>query len=135
MRKGFTLIECMIAGAILVLVTTAFMKALSVINRVEHENAQYMEADAILWDAIAETFTNDYQHLRSIYSVLPDGQSNLTVCVKNESLVKGGQIVLRADLHIAFDGECIRAWIDWGNGKYSLTNEVMRSEYARRKEE
>lgn len=57
----------MVSGAILALVVTAFMRALSVINRVEHENAQYMEADAIVWDAIALNFNTNYAALKAEY--------------------------------------------------------------------
>lgn len=114
MRKGFTLVECMIAGAILVLVVTTFMQALAVINRVECENAQYLEADAIVWDAIAETFNKDYQGIAK-------GK------VERSSAVCG----FPAQLTVSFDGSYISSWIEW-NGQM-LSNEVMRSEYARRR--
>lgn len=112
MRKGFTLVECMVAGAILALVTTSFMKALSVINRVENENAQYMEADAIVWDVIAESFNREYKEI-------PKEEREYVTSVRGHA----------ADLHVSFDGELISAWIEW-NGQM-LSNAVTRSAYAR----
>ena len=124
MRKGFTLIECMVAGAILVLVVTAFMRALSVINRVEHENAQYLEADAIVWDAIAANFNRDYDDLKADYRVNGSWQVR-SFAVTN--------LQHQATLSVAFDGCRISAWIDW-NGQ-TLSNSVLRSQYARRRDE
>ena len=105
----------MVSGAILALVVTAFMRALSVINRVEHENAQYMEADAIVWDAIAETFNKDYQGIAK-------GK------VERSSAVCG----FPAQLTVSFDGTYISSWIEW-NGLL-VSNSVIRSQYARRRD-
>ena len=124
MRKGFTLIECMVAGAILVLVTTAFMRALSVINRVEHENAQYMEADAIVWDAIALNFNTNYAALKSEYW----GKDRWEVRRFDTT-----NLQFAATLSVAFDGSGISAWLEW-NGQ-TLSNRVTRSAYDRWKED
>lgn len=113
----------MVAGAILALVVTAFMRALSVINRVEHENAQYMEADAIVWDAIAADFNRDYQALKGAYwkgGKWQPRQFDATVCQ------------FPADLSVAFDGSRLSAWIEW-NGLL-VSNSVIRSQYARRRD-
>ena len=115
MRKGFTLVECMVAGAILVLVVTAFMQALAVINRVEHENAQYMEADAIVWDAIAESFNRKFEEIDRATI-----ERETTVCE------------FPARLFVSFDGSNIVSWIEWNN--QVLSNEVMRSACARKRE-
>ena len=124
MRKGFTLVECMIAGAILTLVVTAFMRALSVINRVEHENAQYLEADAIVWDAIAANFNRDYDDLKADYRV--DGHWQ----VRRFDVTN---LQHDATLSVTFDGQRISSWIEW-NGQ-TLSNSVLRSQYARRRDE
>ena len=124
MRKGFTLIECMVAGAILVLVTTAFMRALSVINRVEHENAQYMEADAIVWDAIARNFNTNCAALKAEYR---EGDHWRTRRFDTTNLQ------FAATLSVTFDGSGVSAWLEW-NGQM-LSNRVTRSEYDRWKEE
>ena len=114
MHRGFTLVECMIAGAILALVVTTFMKALAVINRVEFENAQYLEADAIVWDAIAETFNMEFKDIP-----------------KDERVMMTSVRGFPAELHVSFDGSVISSWIKWNEGRQVLSNEVMRSTYAR----
>ena len=124
MRRGFTLIECMVAGTILVLVVTAFMKALSVINRVEHENAQYMEADAIVWDAIALNFNTNYAALKSEY--WENGQWR----VKRFDTTT---LQFAATLSVTFGGSGVSAWLEW-NGQM-LSNRVTRSAYDRWKED
>lgn len=127
MRKGFTLIECMIAGAVLVLVVTTFMMALSVINRVEHENAQFMEADAILWDALAREFNREYEDLSQRNGWEKDVQvcsfpATLTVDYEALSTNNPTWILISAE-------------IKWRDDKHSLSNVVLRSKYARRGED
>lgn len=51
MRKGFTLVECMVAGAILSLSALILVRGVGVANRVAHENAEVLVAEAIAWDA------------------------------------------------------------------------------------
>lgn len=127
MRKGFTLIECMIAGAVLVLVVTTFMMALSVINRVEHENAQFMEADAILWDALAREFNREYEDL----SQRNGWEKDVQVCSFPATLTVDYE-ALSTNNH---EWILISAEIKWRDDKHSLSNVVLRSEYARRGED
>ena len=124
MRKGFTLVECMVAGAMLALVVTAFMKAISVINRVEHENAQYMEADAIVWDAIALNFNTNYAALKREYW----GDDHWLVRRFDTT-----NLQFAATLSVTFDGSGISAWLEW-NGQL-LSNRVTRSAYDRKGED
>lgn len=137
MRKGFTLIECMIAGAVLVLVVTTFMMALSVINRVEHENAQFMEADAILWDALAREFNREYEDLyRECEENKDSSQRNgwekdVQVCSFPATLTVDYE-ALSTNNH---EWILISAEIKWRDDKHSLSNVVLRSEYARRGED
>lgn len=117
----------MIAGAVLVLVVTTFMMALSVINRVEHENAQFMEADAILWDALAREFNREYEDLSQRNGWEKDVQvcsfpATLTVDYEALSTNNPTWILISAE-------------IKWRDDKHSLSNVVLRSEYARRGED
>lgn len=64
MRKGFTLLECMLAGSLLCLMAVAFLKGIGVTSRVAHENAQMLAADGIVWDAVWKKFNEDYDSLR-----------------------------------------------------------------------
>ena len=64
MRKGFTLLECMLAGSLLCLLAVAFLKGIAVTSRIAHENAQVLAADGVVWDAIWKKFNEDYDNLR-----------------------------------------------------------------------
>ena len=64
MRRGFTLLECMLAGSLLCLLSVAFLKGIGVTSRVAHENAQVLAADGVVWDAIWKKFNEDYDQLR-----------------------------------------------------------------------
>lgn len=64
MRRGFTLVECMVAGAIFCLLSVAFLKGIGVTSRIAHENAQVLAADGIVWDAVWKKFNEDYDSLR-----------------------------------------------------------------------
>ena len=51
MRRGFTLVECMVAGAVLSLSALILVQGVGVASRVAHENAEVLAAESIAWDA------------------------------------------------------------------------------------
>lgn len=63
LRKGMTLIEVMVAGAILTLLSIAFFEGISLASRLAHENAELMQAESVAWDAVWMTFNEDYDDL------------------------------------------------------------------------
>ena len=67
-RKGATLVELMLAGAILALVVTSLFEGILVANRIAHENAELLAAQAIAADAAWWRFNEKY-----------DGKSGLDV--------------------------------------------------------
>lgn len=103
MRRGFTLVECLVAGMILALVATAVLKGFAVVGRVANENAQYLEADAIVWDALAEAFTNKVCELDAAVSV------------------QG----FPGKIHRRLAGDRIVAWVEWNGQMHS--NELLRA--------
>ena len=62
-RKGVTLIEVMLAGAITVLFTLSLMEALIVSAKISNENAQLLAADAYAWDVAWKWFNKKYDDL------------------------------------------------------------------------
>lgn len=58
-----TLIELMIAGAILTLLSVAFFEGVSLATRISHDNAELMQAEGLAWDAVWMTFNEDYGEL------------------------------------------------------------------------
>ena len=63
MRKGFTLVECVLAGALLSLLSIALLKGVAVATRIAEENAQLLAADGVAWDAVWKTFNEDYDSI------------------------------------------------------------------------
>lgn len=60
MRRGFSLVECAIAAALLSISALALLKGIPVATRIATENAQLLAADAVAWDAVWKTFNEDY---------------------------------------------------------------------------
>jgi prepilin-type N-terminal cleavage/methylation domain-containing protein len=63
MRKGFTLAECMVAGAVLCLLSLALLQGIPMVTRIANENAQLLAADSLAWDAAWKTFNVPYANL------------------------------------------------------------------------
>ena len=62
-RKGMTLIEVMLAGAITVLFTLSLMEALIVAAKISNENSQLLAADAYAWDTAWKWFNKKFDDL------------------------------------------------------------------------
>lgn len=60
MRKGFTLVECAVAGALLSLLSLALLGGVSVATRVANDNAQLLAADGVAFDAVWTVFNLNY---------------------------------------------------------------------------
>ena len=65
MRKGFTLVECAVAGALLSLLALALLGGVSVVTRVANDNAQLLAADGVAFDAVWTVFNLDYGMIRT----------------------------------------------------------------------
>ena len=63
MRKGFTLLECTLAGALLSLLAVVFLEGISVATRISTANAQLLAADGVAWDAVWKKFNEDYGNM------------------------------------------------------------------------
>lgn len=114
MRKGFTLLECLLAGALLSLLAVAFLKGIGVTTRVAHENAQILAADGIVWDAVWKKFNEDFDSLR--VRSTPD-EETLTQAAAPELYVENSPPVLSVRVS-AVDGfpdlREISADLEWG---------------------
>ncbi len=61
--RGFTFIETMVAGAILAFVMLALFEGVTVAARLSRENAEILQAEGIVWDAVWMAFNEDYERL------------------------------------------------------------------------
>jgi prepilin-type N-terminal cleavage/methylation domain-containing protein len=68
MRRGFTLVECMLAGALLALLSLALLEGVGVATRVAEANARLLAADSLAWDAAWKTFNVPYASLPETFN-------------------------------------------------------------------
>ena len=59
-RNGFSLVEVMLAGSLLCLVTLALFEGIIVGARVVHEDSEVLAADSLAWDVAWKRFNEDY---------------------------------------------------------------------------
>lgn len=69
MRRGATLVEVALAGAIAVLLTLAFMEGIAVAARISHENSQLLAAEAYAWDTAWKWLNKPYDELNNTATV------------------------------------------------------------------
>ncbi len=69
MHKGFTLTECIVTTAILLLlVVCGFLNGIPMATKIATENAQLLAADSLAWDAAWKTFNVPYESLPAEYN-------------------------------------------------------------------
>ena len=64
-RRGVTLVEVMLAGAIAVLLTLACLEGVIVSTRIAHENSQLLAAEAYAWDTAWRWLNKPYDELNN----------------------------------------------------------------------
>ena len=65
-KRGATLVEVMLAGAIITLLSLALFSGISVTTRNAHENAELLSAEAVVWDAVWAKFNEEYSTIKSV---------------------------------------------------------------------
>jgi len=139
MRKGFTLVECMLAGSILSIAALGLLQGLGVLSRVAKENAEMLEADALAWDALAAAFNRDYEKiaLGTTRRALSSAEAPQLTSEETSRLLADGESaeavltlrVLRmppAERDVLRSIMCAVEWGEAGNRK-AVTNFVYRS--------
>lgn len=63
MRRGFTLVECMLAASIFCLLTLVLFEGVILSTRIAHENSDLLAAEAVVWDAVWKRFNEDFGQL------------------------------------------------------------------------
>lgn len=63
MRKGFTLVECLLASSIFCLMTLVLFEGVIVSTRIAHENSELLAAEAVAWDAVWKRFNESVDDL------------------------------------------------------------------------
>jgi len=136
MRKGFTLVECMLAGTLLCVAALALLQGLGVLSRVAKENAEMLEADAVVWDALAAEFNRPYDKINSATKTRLLTELEAPLLWSNS--VGNVRLTVRTAVMPMSNAsgsplKSIAAWVEWGGpeSRMTLTNFVYRSDVGR----
>jgi prepilin-type N-terminal cleavage/methylation domain-containing protein len=83
--RGFTLVETMVACAVLSLAVLALFEGLTLAARLSRENAELLQAESVAWDAVWAAFNEDYDALLSECRRGAGGVSVRTVALSDEA--------------------------------------------------
>jgi len=83
--RGFTLVETMVAGTILALVTLALFEGITVAARISRESAEMLQAEGIAWDAVWTAFNEDYDLMLAECRKSDDGTTSTRTVTLPES--------------------------------------------------
>ena len=81
---GFTLIETMLAGSIILIVTLAMFEGIMLATRISRENAELLQAEGVAWDAVWTVFNEDYERLLDECNSKTGGVSVRSVTLSDE---------------------------------------------------
>lgn len=133
-RTGVTLVEAMIASAVLLLVSLSLFEGLIVSARIAKENSEYLAADAYAFDIAWRVFNENYATLTAGTSISADIRTNeVPVLSRPGWPVPEKQV----DIENAANGRLITVDIYWGpsSRRHKLsewhTLQVLRSNIAR----
>ena len=77
MRKGFTLVECMVASAIVCVTSLALFEGVGRAAAMARQNAEVLAAEAIAWDAVWKRFNEGFATLDyTVTENLPEAASS-----------------------------------------------------------
>lgn len=142
MRRGFTLLECTLAGALLCILSVALLKGVGVATRVAHENAEILAADGIVWDALWTTFNGNYDDLEMMATdekglKLSEAAAPDLYNAEYQPLLKVSVTSVPGFASL----KCVTAALEWGvppgenpdsdKRRYGFTNFVYRSDVRR----
>ena len=135
-KAGFTLVEVMVAGSILALLSCASLEGIIVAVRVSRENAQHLAAEALAFDLAWLHFNRDYDDLRK--SSLNAAQKTVTYADAAglaPALVSAAPTarVQLSPVSGEFSGVLIHSEVVWGvgDGRRSVSHDVFRGSMAR----
>lgn len=135
-KAGFTLVEVLVAGAILALLTCAALEGVIVAVRISHENAQHLAAEALAFDLAWLHFNRDYEDLRR--SALSTGSKTITYAnaaglAPTLAAVAPTARVQLSSVNGEVSGVLIHSEVAWGanDNRRTVSHDVFRGSMAR----
>lgn len=133
-RAGITLVEVMIASAVLLLVSLSLFEGLIVSARIAKENSEYLAADAYAFDIAWRVFNENYTTLTAGTSISTTVPTNDVPVLSRPSWPAPEKQV---DIENAANGRLITVDVYWGPSTHRRklsewhTLQVLRSSIAR----
>ena len=122
-NRGVTLVEVMLAGAIISLLSLAMFNGISIAVRIAHENAETLSAEAVVWDAVWKRFNEEYSQLMPTEGWVSETLTSNAVpalCRYNSTPV----LKIRVSVVPGYNAlRCIEGDLEWGpsNKRRSLS--------------
>ncbi len=130
LRRGFMLVEVLIAGAVLSMLVCAFFGGLTVASKAARENADLLAADALAFDLAWMKFNEDYNALTvgttDYSSQLAEASPTLTQHWPN------ARATTEVTAPSGVNGKIIIASVTWGeDNKRTLERRIFRGSLTR----
>ncbi len=135
-KSGLTLLEVMLAGAMVSIATLAMMEGFIVSMKIVHENAETLQADGVAFDLLWRKFYGDYDHLTStVGRTVEENETNSSTSPYYSSRVSDVDLPdfkYTESVSNAPSGKFLSIDLKYGtNDRFSRHLEVFRSEIPR----
>ena len=136
-KAGVTLLEVMLAGALVAIAVLATLEAFTVAGKVAHENAESLRADNVAFDLLWRKFYGDYDQMRStVGQSVPEKNTDDTDSpYRSSSLGASPSYAYREyvmPINDGNDGKLLAVTLKYGpDGQYTISNEVFRCNIPR----
>lgn len=136
-KAGVTLLEVMLAGALVAIAVLATLEAFTVAGKVAHENAESLRADNVAFDLLWRKFYGDYDQMRStVGQSVPEKNTDDTDSpYRSSSLGAPPSYAYREyvmPINDGNDGKLLTVTLKYGpDGQYTISNEVFRCNIPR----
>ena len=134
-KRGFTLVEVMVAGAILALLTCALLEGIIVAVKVSRDNSRHLAAEALAFDLAWLHFNRDYDgDLRKAVATGPstttyDDAAGLAPTLANADAT-ARVLISSVD---GISGVLIHSEVAWGSAanRQTVSHDVFRGSMSR----
>ena len=129
-KRGFTLVEVMVAGAILALLTCALLEGIIVAVKVSRDNSRHLAAEALAFDLAWLHFNRDYDgDLRKAVATTTYDAAGLAPTLANADAT-ARVLISSVD---GISGVLIHSEVAWGSAanRQTVSHDVFRGSMSR----
>lgn len=128
-KAGFSLMELMVAGSVLLLMSLALLEGIVVAAKIARENSEHLAAEALAFDIAWTRFNEEYKGLAANPTTTYTFSTNDTPVLASWPR---SQISSRVSTTNGIAGKFIVSRVAWGpNNERVVEHRVFRSELSR----